>query len=117
MTTGVSAVAFTVVNLTTIRFSIFSQRYESSYFTATTKDVKMHKKDVILIITVTNGNTVAHSASVTVTCYNSGNNVVQELTQTTGSVNANTSLDLTFTFDSVTEVTYSFHEIQIKDLT
>ena len=113
---GVAA-AYSVRSLSSFKLSVFEQTYQDSEFTAAVTKTIIGKSSVTIQIRVTNNGTSTHSASATVSCYDANGNLLQELSQLTGDVNASQHIDLTCIFNSVSRDDFGYSEIIIEDLT
>jgi hypothetical protein len=113
----VGVTALSVTQLTPIGLSIFQQTYTDSQFTTFVERTVPGQNSVKINIQLDNNDVVIHSANVTVACYDASDTLLEELAQLTGDVSDGGSVDLAYTFGSVTRATFSYCEIYIEDLT
>jgi len=106
-----SVFAFTVITLSPIKISMWRQGIEASDFTVSAVDVKPKRVSVKVEMTLINGGDATHSANVTVSLYDSNNNILTEKFLLTGNVEASDSVSLKF------EIAVDISEFDDLDIT
>lgn len=113
-----TAAALTLTSLETQNITLFGSQSDDSNFNIQSYDTKVKgKQKVDVDLTVHNTDTSnAHRANVTVQVLNATDAVLAEATKDTGSVAADTSLDMTFNFqDTNLAETYDETFIVVDD--